>query len=200
MAMKVCKDCGTELSSKAKMCPKCGLDQRNFYSKHKVLMIIFAIICIGAVGTALSGNTENSNTVQTGGTVAEQKTEYNQGEEAILGDGAIIVTKVEKSKGKNYDKPATGKEYVIVHVTIENKGKDKLSYNPYDFKMQNSQGQQESITFTTVDQDTALHSGELIAGGKISGTITFEEPIGDTGLILIYSDNIWSSKELKIRL
>lgn len=74
MSMKVCKECGTELSSKAKTCPKCGLDQRSFYSKHKILMIIFAIVCIGAIGTALSGD-ENNNAIQTSGDVAETKVE-----------------------------------------------------------------------------------------------------------------------------
>ena len=54
--------------------------------------------------------------------------------------------------------------------------------------------------FTTVDQDTALKSGELIAGGKVEGTLVFEETKGDTGLVLIYNDNMWSSKELKINL
>ena len=66
--------------------------------------------------------------------------------------------------------------------------------------MQNSQGQQESMTFSTIDSDTALQSGELLPGGKVSGTIIFEQPIGDTGLVLIYKDSIWSSKELKIKL
>ena len=56
------------------------------------------------------------------------------------------------------------------------------------------------MTFTTIDQDTALQSGELIPGGKVSGTITFEQPKDDTGLVLIYSDSIWSSNELKIHL
>lgn len=129
-----------------------------------------------------------------------EKTEYNQGEEAILGKGAITITKVEKSQGTQWDKPKSGKEFVIVHLSIENKGNSNLSYNPFYFKMQNSQGQQESMTFTTVDQDTSLQSGELIPGGKVTGTIAFEQPKGDTGLVLIYNDSIWSSKELKIKL
>lgn len=129
-----------------------------------------------------------------------ETTEYNQGEVARLGDGAITVTKVTRSQGNEWDKPKSGKEYVIVTVTIENRGKDKLSYNPFDFKLQNSQGQQESMTFTTIDQDTALSSGELIAGGKVSGTIAFETTKGDKKLALIYNDNVWSSKELKINL
>lgn len=199
MAMKVCQDCGTELSSKAKICPKCGRDQRNFYSRHKVLMFIFAIICLGAIGAALGGG-ENGNTLPTNANIAEQRTEYNQGEEARLGNGAITVTKVQRSQGNSWDKPKAGKEYVIVTITIENKGKENLDYNPWYFKLQNSQGQQESMTFTTIDQDTSLQSGQLISGGKITGTVTFEQPKGDTGLVLIYNDSIWSSKELKIKL
>lgn len=163
----------------------------------------WALIIIVIV--AIAGGTSNTDkTTSTGGAVTnsqtEEKTEYNQGEEATLGNGAITVTKVEKSQGNEWDKPKSGKEFVIVSVTIENKGTDNLSYNPLYFKMQNSQGQQESMTFTTIDKDTALQSGELVSGGKVSGTIAFEQPTGDTGLILIYNDNVWSSKELKIKL
>lgn len=154
------------------------------------LIVIVVIIAVAGAGS--------NNETQTIG--QEEKTEYNQGEEAILGDGAITVTNVEKSQGSEWDKPKSGKEFVIVYVTIENKGSNNLSYNPLYFKMQNSQGQQESMTFTTIDQDTALQSGELIPGGKVSGTITFEQPKDDTGLVLIYSDSIWSSNELKIHL
>ena len=159
----------------------------------------FWILIVIIIGVAVSGKSNTNNTTTTGSD-ADIKTEYSQGEEAILGDGAITVTKVEKSQGNEWDKPKTNKEFVIVSVTIENKETNNLSYNPLYFKMQNSQGQQESMTFTTINQDTALQSGELIAGGKVSGTIAFEQPIGDTGLMLIYNDSIWSSKELKIKL
>jgi len=71
MAIKVCKDCGSEVSSKAKICPKCGRDQRNFYSKHKVLMIILAIVCIGVIGVAARGGQDNNN-VQTSSNAVEK--------------------------------------------------------------------------------------------------------------------------------
>lgn len=189
MAMKICKDCGTEVSKKARVCPKCGRKFKN--TKLIILLVILLLIIIIAL---VGGNKDTEKTN------AEAKTEYSIGEEAILGDGAITVTAVERSQGNEWDKPKSGKEYVIVSVTIENKGEDNLSYNPFYFKMQNSQGQQESMTFSTINNDTALESGELIPGGKISGTIIFEQPTGDSELTLIYNDNIWSSQELKIKL
>lgn len=152
------------------------------YSMHNGLKT-----AVDEIGNALgSGNAE--------------VTEFQQGEKAVLGDSQITVTGVKRSQGSEWDKPKSGKEFVIVTVTIENKGKDKLSYNPLYFKLQNSQGQQENMAITTVNNDTALASGELVAGGKVSGSVAFETTKGDKNLALIYSDSLLSSKELKINL
>lgn len=176
-------------------------EKKPIYKKWWFWIIIIVIVGIANIGSNNDNTTtKTSSSSSTTSAMQNEKTEYNQGEEAILGKGAITITKVEKSQGTQWDKPKSGKEFVIVHLAIENKGNSNLSYNPFYFKMQNSQGQQESMTFTTVDQDTSLQSGELIPGGKVSGTIAFEQPKGDSGLILIYNDSIWSSKELKIKL
>lgn len=66
MAMKNCKECGTEISGSAKVCPKCGKDQRNFFQKHVVLTIILVVIVLG-IAFGGSGDNNTSNTVQTNG-------------------------------------------------------------------------------------------------------------------------------------
>lgn len=165
------------------------------------IIVILIIGIAGSQGGKSDTNTTSSTSESVTSSTEDEKTEYNQGEQAILGNGAITVTNVERSQGSEYSKPKSGKEYVVVSLKIENKGKDNLSYNPFYFKMQNSQGQQEDYTITMgVNDDTQLNSGELIPGGSVEGTLVFEEPKGDTGLILIYNDNLWSSKELKIKL
>ncbi len=165
-----------------------------------ILIIIIVAVVYSSNNNSTEPSTSSAPSSSTENKKQNEKTEFNKGEEAILGNGAITVTDVQISQGTQFDKPKSGKEFVIVNVTIENKGSKNLSYNPYYFKMQNSQGQQESMTFTTVNSDSSLQSGELIPGGKVSGTIAFEQPIGDTNLTLVYSDSIWSSKELKIKL
>jgi len=87
-------------------------------------------------------------------------------------------------------------EYVIVTVNIKNNSDDKISYNPLDYKMQNSKGQITDMTFTTVDSKTALSSGELAAGGEVEGTVTFEQPKDDAGLVLIYQSNFFNDNEI----
>ncbi len=130
----------------------------------------------------------------------EEKTEFGINEKIEFEGRIVEVTEVEKSSGSDFDKPKDGKEYVIVHVAIENNSDKEINYNPLDFKMQNSQGQIESKTFTTIDSGTSLSSGGLAEGGNVSGTIAFEQPIDDENLQLIFEPSFWSSKKITINL
>lgn len=55
MAMKTCKDCGTEVSKSAKSCPKCGRKLKN--SGLRIFLGIL-IIFVGLAGIASGGETE----------------------------------------------------------------------------------------------------------------------------------------------
>jgi hypothetical protein len=57
--------------------------------------------------------------------------------------------------------------------------------------MQNSKGQITDMGLTIVDQDTSLQSGDLAPNGEVEGTVTFEEPINDPELTLLYQPNIF---------
>lgn len=171
--------------------------------------IIAIIILIGIV--AKDGESEQTSgepqTVENSDNTEEEKDEKNIenkefkiGEKVELDGHVVEVTEVEKSSGDDFDKPSDGKEYVIVHVSIENNGDKEISYNPFNFKMKNSNGQIEDQTFTIIDNDTALSSGDLAPGGNVSGTIAFEQPIDDDGLQLIFEPSFWSNKEIIFNL
>ena len=87
MALKICKECGTEVSSKG-VCPKCGKDQRNFFVKHKFITFLLVVIVLGVIVGA-SGSENNSNpitpvvanaTTQNNNSKTEEKTIVNVGE------------------------------------------------------------------------------------------------------------------------
>lgn len=71
MAMKICKECGSEVSSKG-VCPKCGKDQRNFFVKHKVITFLLVVIILGMIVGA-TGSNNNNNTTQTGTDVIQEQ-------------------------------------------------------------------------------------------------------------------------------
>lgn len=214
--MTTCKACGKEIAKGVKTCPHCGKDQRNFFMKHKIISIIGIIVVLCIIGGALGSKGNSDDTKPTTSSKSAQsstsssttksasddkdklKDSYAVGEVVKYKGIEMSVTKIEKSQGTDYDKPKDGKEFVIATVNIKNNSNDKLSYNPLYFKMQNSSGQIEDGTFSTVNQDTALKSGDLATGGNVTGTLIFEEPVNDKGLLLQYQDNVFS-KDVKIQ-
>ena len=123
----------------------------------------------------------------------EKKTEFSQDEAAVFKDVRYSITGIEKSQSTEYDSPEAGKEFIIISLKIENNSDKKISYNEWDWKMENSNGQEEDVAFT-IGVDASLNSGNLTPGGMVEGRIVFEEPVGDTGLKLHYYDNMFNDK------
>ncbi|MGL5021527.1 MAG: DUF4352 domain-containing protein [Mycoplasmatales bacterium] len=154
----------------------------------KKLLSIFAVSVLVLSGCGATADT------------GSEVQEYKIGDEIQLKENkSLKITNIEKTQGTNeYLKPPEGKEFVVLSVEINNTGTDKnVSYNPFNYKMKNSQGVIEGVGFTTVDTETALGSGELAPGGTISGTLSIEQPVGDNGLVLIY-DDYEDSLEIKL--
>src|SRR3984957_16783251 len=68
--MKKCKSCKAEIDAKASKCSHCATDQRNWFSRHKIitgiLVVIIFFCIIGATGSNKSGtsvqaSSDNSN-------------------------------------------------------------------------------------------------------------------------------------------
>ncbi|WML56676.1 DUF4352 domain-containing protein [Neobacillus sp. PS2-9] len=154
--------------------------KKPFYKKWWVWLL--AVIIIGSIA---SGRGEEDATpkkidskakaTETAAAPEKKKEEVKKeakkdvfavGEAVQLGKNVLTVAKVEKSNGTELDTPQQGKEYIIVTVQIQNAGDQNISYNPFDFKMANSQGQIQDMGFTTVDSDTSLQSGELAPGDR----------------------------------
>lgn len=207
-----CKKCGTEYSDDAKFCPNCATPNGDSAAtpvtptqppkkkkKGWIVAIIAVVILIVVIALVNSGGDDNGPQKVNGSGNAAQSEQVDTSKvfginEAVKYNGLeLSVTKVAKSSGKEFDKPKDGMEYIIVTVKYKNVGDEKISYNPFDFKMLNSKGQITDQSFTTVNTDTALSSGELAPGGEITGTIAFEQPKGDTGLKLQYTGNWFSS-------
>lgn len=154
-----------------------------------------------STSSVASPKASESIVVEATSTPKPEKTDVVVGDIAELEGIAIQVTKVEISKGTTIDKPKTGMEFVIVHVFVKNVGDTVISYNPYYFKMQNSQGQILDATIMFSGSEEELSSGELIPGGIVSGVIPYEQPVDDKGLIFIYNDiALFSDKQISIRL
>jgi len=128
--------------------------------------------------------------------VVVKKTIFEQTETAVNENVNYSIVGVEKFAKKDYSEAKAGYEYVVVKVRIENKSDKKISYNSYDWKMQNSQGQEENSTYIFVTTDTEIGSGDLLSNGVVEGTMAWEQPIADKGLMLNYYATMFDNKSV----
>lgn len=136
MAMKTCKECNTEISAKAKKCPKCGVDTRNWFMKHKIISAIVIIIVLGGLGSLVGGG--NKGDVTTSNSASQKSDEsptYKVGD-TIKTDKFefVVISAEEKSKvgGEYFEKtPSSGGTYVAVKFKYKNISKEPI--NMFDF-------------------------------------------------------------------
>lgn len=114
---------------------------------------------------------------------------YNMKETAHVGDTTVRVTKAVRTEGTEEIKPKEGKEFVVITVTIQNRGRENLYYAPQNFKIKNLQKQLQRPVVNKLEEATELGYGELMPGGSVTGTIVFEVSKTDKTLSLIYSDD-----------
>lgn len=191
-----------EIDPKAKKCPHCQTDQRNWFARHQIItglmVVVIGLIAIGSAApktqtpkSSIANKVESSiapsGQVETPTPAAQ--TRFRIGETIQMEEYQLTVNSVKKAFSYGYSKPKKGSEYVFVNVTLRNQGEKEVSYNPYDFKIQNSDGNQTSTTYASTEDE--LHSGDLAQGGKVTGTLSFEAPVGDKNLQLIYQPNFW---------
>lgn len=179
--------------------------QGNWFVRHKVVTVIGAVIVVGLIASAANGNKGTSTTTNSTDTIqtqAVEKTEFKVGETATSDDKSITIKSVERNydTGNSYAQPESGKEFVLVTVEIVNNGSSNMDYNTYEFKMQDSNGVQQSEALMALSEGK-LNSGSLAPGGKVSGKLAYEVPKGDAGLKLLYqSFSLFSNKVITFSL
>lgn len=146
MALKICKECGTEVSSKG-VCPKCGKDQRSFFVKHKVFTFILILVVIGMIAGTTGNKNTNNNLVETSTTVKEKQEEFT------LQDG-------HKGTTDKY-----GMSYTI-EGTIKNNTDKQYSYVQVTFNLYDSDGAQIGTALANINNLEANGLWKFKASGS----------------------------------
>lgn len=182
-------------------------DSKPWYKKWWVWLII--VIALIFVGNAIGGgeNQPDSSSSSSDQTSQEkpkedEKTNYAVGETVDIDERKITVSEVQRNfdTGNQFAQPESGKEFVVVTISIENGSDNEMTYGTYDFKMQDSNGVQQMEAITAISEGK-LNSGSLAAGGKVSGKLAYEVPQGDTGLKLLFENpNLFNNKKITFSL
>lgn len=133
--MKKCKGCQKEIDPKAKKCPHCQTDQRNWFMRHKILTVIGGIIAFFIlIGIMTASGSKEKDSSQSGST---KDTVYTTNQDVPSGDVTWKISAVKdrgtslQAKDSRYPtisktKTTAGK-FVEITIQIENKGKDLAS-------------------------------------------------------------------------
>lgn len=208
MAMKKCKECGTEISSSAKVCPNCGKKQKLSGCLIAIIVIVLLLIIVASSGgdnssqntskTTLSeGNAgETSSTVQTENqSTPETKTKYSVGE--VFENDYIAVKYVSVDEDfKGYSKYAdikSGYKIIKADFEFENVSNSDQYTSAYDFDCYADGYDCESFFYF----DNSGFSTSLSAGKKATGSVCFQVPIDATEISIEYETNYWSSEHIE---
>lgn len=183
---------------------------KNWFARHKVLTVILVLVVLGIVGSATGGSkgtTSSSSSSSNGAATTSEGKTYKFNDRAdkqptdveiAIGESATVdgvkmtpVSATKKNSLSDYDKAGDGKQFLVVNVQLENTDSKTHSFNPYDFKIQTAGGQVLDNSFHSTTNP--LTSGDLVAGGKSSGSIVLEVPVETSHQYLIWKPNAFES-------
>ena len=182
--------------------------EKPFYKKAWFWIVIVVIIAVGGqskqaekVGENKNPELNGSSQIQNSEKKKEEKNEFKVGDIIAFDGKELTVEKVERNwkSEKAYIKPKDGKEYIKVSLKIENKSETEMNYNVFEFKAEDSNGAAENADMQTYSLPDSLGSGDLVKGGKKSGSMIFEVPAGSS-LKLHYQPSFWSNKKVIVNL
>ena len=154
------------------------------------------LVVIVAAGMGGSGSSDSSNKAASSSSSSATPLDkvYKVGQTASYKGYKIKVNSVSYSSGNVYEQPDSGKQYVIVNVTITNDTDEWQDYNPYDFKL-NADGNNTDLDEIYTDVDNTLNKGASVTGNMVGQAST-----SVSKLQLQYKTSVWNDKTVKFDL
>jgi Domain of unknown function (DUF4352) len=165
-----------------------------------LLALSVVVILVALVGSVVGGGGSNEQPTDEPGSRSadsEKKSKPNKtgadnvqanvGQTAELSDRILIVNEIERNYAPptRVPNPERGNEFVRVSITLTNTGKETFDYNPNNFKVQDSNGVQQTPRNPS-RLPYAFNHGSLAPDGTLRGNMVFQVPQGDEGLGLVY--------------
>lgn len=162
---------------------------RPFYRKPWfILLAVVAVIVIIAISTSGgddpvvgSANGGSSGSSQSAGPTFSGQQDDDTSAAAgdpVTADG-VVLTSSALVKGE----PFADEAVLCTTVTIKNGSDDSISFNEFDWSLQDPDG--ASRTTTLGGSDDLLDSGDLAAGGTVTGDVCFESAKKPSGTYVV---------------
>ena len=186
-----CKACGKEIGKGVKKCVNCGADQRNFFSKHKIITGILALMIIGGISSAMGKGGSSTATAPATSTPVTASTPTKPvvaelSKEGVSSDVKISVTSFTSKDSVGDNQFSTAKAqgvFKLVGLSISNNQKDAITITSANFKLIDDQGREFSDSSeasmalgTSTNKTESFILKQLNPGMSIDGVIVFDVP------------------------
>lgn len=131
-------------------------------------------------------NSNNKSSQESSTSSSEENKAFNVGDTVEQKNGMNIkVDSVEYKDGGEFDDLDDGKQFVVVHLTLDNKGTKTLDYNEYDYKLDDNGKQTDFDSFMSDENGNdvysdMLESGSLRPNSSMTGTIIGQAVTSDS--------------------
>jgi len=97
--MKKCKSCQSEIDDKAKKCPHCQTDQRNWFIKHKITTFLLSMFLLSGIIQGMNATSSKNSEIINKGT---ETNSTNNNKHDLQGNirienGQLVITNAESS-------------------------------------------------------------------------------------------------------
>jgi preprotein translocase subunit SecF len=167
------------------------------------VIVVIIIIAVGSMGG--KDTPKKTETTTTTVTQAQEQNTTNTPEFFKVGETAetkqvrATITRVEKSQGSQFNKPAEGNEFVLVYMTIENKSDKEivvssmLNFSAYV----DDNAINEDLGAITVKEGNKTMDGKVAPGKKLSGVLGYQVPKGWGKLEIVYQPDVAADTKIK---
>lgn len=127
---------------------------------------------------------------------------YNVGDVIQIGTVTLTVNGVSNPAGDQFNKPNAGNKFLIVDLTIENKGASAISISTLlQMSLKDPSGQKYNDDFSaSMASGGGSPDGEIVPGEKLRGQVGFQVPENVTGLVFVFDADLSGSGKVFITL
>lgn len=175
-----------------------------------VLVLILASLACGSDATPAlvstsapdSQGAEPSIATETSAPTTAPLTTYNVGDVVSIGDLTITVNEVTFPGGDDFNRPEAGKKFLVVDLTIENKGAEPAMISTLlQMSLKDETGQKYDVDImASVASGGASPDGEIAAGDKLRGQVGFQVPETATSLVFIFDAMLFTGGQVRIAI
>lgn len=171
--------------------------------KNKIQMLIaFLVISLAIMACGSTTTATKVGEATSIPTSAPVVTQYKIGDIIQIGSMTMTVNSVSNPTGDQYNQPESGKKFVVVDLTFENKGAESANISSMlQMSLKDATGQAYDVDISAeVASGGKSPDGEIAAGEKLRGQIGFQVPTDAKGFQFVYDASLFGSGKVFVDL